>query len=153
MEGAGATVQTLAAIGITSQKDGTLAVDATKLDAALSSDFDGVARLFGTAETGVAAKLYSQVTDRLADGGAIDTRSKSLQDEQKRAGKRSPTTSTFAWPIVQKTYLSAVHASGHVAVESVGDFLRTCRSRSIRCRAGRRIELNARGNTESRQLK
>lgn len=105
VEAAGATVQTLSAIGITSQKDGTLAVDATKLDTALSNDFDGVARLFGTAETGVAAKLYSQVTDRLADGGAIDTRSKNLQAEQKRLEKKSDDIDV-RMAIVQKTYLA-----------------------------------------------
>jgi len=88
VEGAGATVQTLAAIGITSQKDGTLAVDATKLDTALANDFDGVSRLFGTSETGVAAKLYSQIEDRLADGGALDSRSTSLQDQQRALVKK-----------------------------------------------------------------
>ena len=88
VEGAGATVQTLAAIGITSQKDGTLAVDATKLDTALANDFDGVSRLFGTTETVVAAKLYSQIEDRLADGGALDSRSTSLQDQQRALVKK-----------------------------------------------------------------
>jgi flagellar hook-associated protein 2 len=88
VEAAGATVQTLAAIGITSQKDGTLAVDATKLDTALANDFDGVSRLFGTTETGVAAKLYSQIEDRLADGGALDSRSTSLQDQQRALVKK-----------------------------------------------------------------
>jgi flagellar hook-associated protein 2 len=88
VEGAGSTVQTLAAIGITSQKDGTLAVDATKLDTALANDFDGVSRLFGTSETGVAAKLYSQIEDRLADGGALDSRSTSLQDQQRALVKK-----------------------------------------------------------------
>jgi flagellar hook-associated protein 2 len=88
VEAAGATVQTLAAIGITSQKDGTLAVDATKLDTALANDFDGVARLFGATGTGVAAKLSSQIEDRLADGGALDSRSTSLQDQQRALVKK-----------------------------------------------------------------
>lgn len=105
VEAAGANVQTLSAIGITSQKDGTLAVDATKLDTALASDFDGVARLFGNAETGVAAKLYTQVSDRLADDGAIDTRSKNLQAEQKRLQKKSDDINV-RMAIVQKTYLA-----------------------------------------------
>ena len=86
---AGDTVQTLAAIGITSsEKDGTLSVDATKLDAALASNFDGVSRLFGNPETGVAAKLYTQIADRLADGGALDSRNDSLQAEQRALVKK-----------------------------------------------------------------
>lgn len=102
---AGAAVQTLAAIGITSSaKNGTLSIDDTKLDAALSSDFDGVARLFGNAETGVAAKLYSQVSDRLADGAAIDTRNKSLQDEQRALTKKKDAIDV-RMQIVQQTYL------------------------------------------------
>ncbi|WP_129775132.1 flagellar filament capping protein FliD [Peristeroidobacter soli] len=102
---AGAAVQTLASIGITSSaKDGTLSIDDTKLDAALSSDFDGVARLFGNAETGVAAKLYSQITDRLANGAAIDTRNKALQAEQKALTKKKDDID-LRMQIVQQTYL------------------------------------------------
>lgn len=41
----GATFQRLSDIGVTMQKDGTLAVDSAKLDAAISSDFSGVANL------------------------------------------------------------------------------------------------------------
>jgi flagellar hook-associated protein 2 len=102
---AGAAVQTLASIGITSSaKDGTLSIDDTKLDAALASDFDGVARLFGNTETGVAAKLHSQITDRLADGAAIDTRNKNLKDEQRALTKKKDAID-LRMQIVQQTYL------------------------------------------------
>lgn len=100
---AGSTAQTLSAIGITSQKDGTLAIDDTKLDAALASDFDGVSRLFGTTGTGVAAKLHAQITDRLADGAAIDTRNKSLQSEQRALVKKKDDID-IRMQIVTKTY-------------------------------------------------
>lgn len=100
---AGSTAQTLAAIGITSQKDGTLAVDAAKLDTALGADFDGVARLFGTAETGVAAKLHAQISDRLADGAAIDTRNKGLLDEQRALVKKKD-ANDVRMALVEKTY-------------------------------------------------
>jgi len=101
---AGATVQTLAAIGITSQKDGTLAIDDTKLDAALNGNFDGVARLFGNAQTGVAARLHAQITDRLADGAAIDTRNKSLQDEQRALTKKKDDID-LRMSLVKQTYM------------------------------------------------
>ena len=98
-------IQPMPSIGITSSaKDGTLAIDDTKLDAALASDFDGVARLFGNAETGVAAKLHAQITDRLADGAAIDTRSKSLKDEQRALTKKKDDID-LRMSIVQQTYL------------------------------------------------
>lgn len=104
VEEAGAAVQTLAQIGITTQKDGTLAVDATKLDNALANNFDGVSRLFGNAETGVAAKLHSQIADRIADGAGIDTRNDSLQKELKALEKKK-TDIDLRMTMVQQTYL------------------------------------------------
>jgi flagellar hook-associated protein 2 len=102
---AGDAANTLASIGITSsEKDGTLKIDDTKLDAALGSNFDGVARLFGNAETGVAAKLYTQVEARLADGGAIDSRNESLLSEQ-RALVKKKSDIDIRMAIVQQTYI------------------------------------------------
>lgn len=100
---AGDVVQTLASIGITTQKDGTLAIDDTKLDAAMSSNFDGVSRLFGSEGTGVATKLHKQITDRLADGGGIDTRSDSLQSER-RALEKKKTDIDLRMTMVAETY-------------------------------------------------
>ncbi len=74
--------QSLSSIGITTQADGTLTVDDGKLSAALTSNFDGVAAIFGSAN-GVAAQLSKQVDDKLASGSAIDVRSKSLVKQQK----------------------------------------------------------------------
>jgi flagellar hook-associated protein 2 len=101
---AGDTFQTLASIGITTQKDGKLAVDDTKLDAALAANFDGVSRLFGTAETGVAAKLHAQIAERLADGAAIDLRNDSLLTEQRALVKKKDSID-IRMQIVQKTYM------------------------------------------------
>jgi flagellar hook-associated protein 2 len=76
---AGATgpYQTLASVGITTQKDGTLKLDTEKLTAAMSADFDGVARLFGS-EGGVAARMSAALTPRLATDSELDLRTKSL---------------------------------------------------------------------------
>lgn len=104
VEAAGDVVQTLASIGITTQKDGTLSVEAAKLDSALANNFDAVSRLFGTAETGVAAKLHQQITDRLADGAGIDVRNDSLQAEQRALAKKTADINV-RMTILQQTYL------------------------------------------------
>lgn len=82
--------QTLANIGITTQADGSLALDEAKLQTALTGNFDAVAALFGS-ENGVAAKLFTQVDERLKTGGAVDTRSKNLVEQQKDLEERQDT--------------------------------------------------------------
>lgn len=85
--GEGAAYPTLANIGITTQANGTLAIDGAKLKKALDTNFDAVGKLFGS-EGGVGARLFAQVDERLKGGGAIETRSKTLVDQQKSLEKR-----------------------------------------------------------------
>lgn len=100
----GGAVQTLADIGITTQANGTLKVDDTKLGAALDKNFDAVSRLFGTEETGVAARLHKQIGDRLADGAGLDTRTESLQAE-KRALEKKAADNEVRINIIRQAYL------------------------------------------------
>jgi flagellar hook-associated protein 2 len=72
--------QSLASIGITTQKDGTLKLDADKLGAAMKSDYDGVAKLFSST-TGVAARLSDSLTPRLNTDSELDKRSKALDQK------------------------------------------------------------------------
>jgi flagellar hook-associated protein 2 len=72
--------QTLANVGITTEKDGTLKLDNTKLTAAMTANFDGVARLFGSAN-GVAARLANALTPRLASDAELDLRTKRLNQK------------------------------------------------------------------------
>jgi flagellar hook-associated protein 2 len=72
--------QTLASVGITTDKDGTLKLDNTKLTAAMTANFDGVARLFGS-ENGVAARLANALTPRLASDAELDVRTKRLNQK------------------------------------------------------------------------
>lgn len=74
-------LSSLAAIGITTTATGTLAIDSAKLDAALASNFGGVATLFGS-ETGIAARLEDKLDAALASSGGIATRTASLNREQ-----------------------------------------------------------------------
>ena len=77
----GSTVfTTLASIGVTTQKDGSLVLDSAKLTSALNSNFDEVAKLFG-GENGVATRLSNAITPRLAAEAEIDVRSKRLNQK------------------------------------------------------------------------
>lgn len=87
VDGQATGYQTLAAIGITTQRDGTLSVDSTKLQKALTSNFDAVGKLFGS-ESGIAASLHSKVDARLQAGGGLDMRSKTLTKQQEGIVKR-----------------------------------------------------------------
>jgi flagellar hook-associated protein 2 len=74
----GSTVfRTLASVGVTTQKDGSLLLDNAKLASALDANFDEVAKLFG-GENGVATRLTNAITPRLAADAEIDVRSKRL---------------------------------------------------------------------------
>ncbi len=82
---ASATLQRLSDIGVTQQKDGKLAVDSSKLSAAVSSDLTGVANL-------VAAygKAFKEATDGLVGtGGLIAARHEGLGASIKNLGKQS----------------------------------------------------------------
>ncbi len=67
----------LASLGITTQKDGTLAADSTKLQTALAKDFNSVKTLF-SGSGGIASQLDTLIGKELATGGAIDSRSNML---------------------------------------------------------------------------
>ena len=75
--GSSATYSSLASVGITTQKDGSLAVNSATLQSALSGNFAAVSQLFSSSN-GVAAQLNSQIGTALATGGAVDSRSKTL---------------------------------------------------------------------------
>lgn len=85
--GLSGNVTSLAQIGITTSKEGYLQVDDTKLSAALTSNFDAVGQLFGSAN-GVAARLSASVTKRLDATGELASRNKSLDTRSKSVVKR-----------------------------------------------------------------
>jgi flagellar hook-associated protein 2 len=80
--GISGTYTTLASVGITTTATGALQVDSAKLAKALDADPQGVAELFGS-ENGVAARLYSQLDNRLKTAGDIDGRNTQLKSELK----------------------------------------------------------------------
>ncbi|AYR23215.1 flagellar filament capping protein FliD [Herbaspirillum rubrisubalbicans] len=72
----------LSQVGISFQKDGTLALDASKLTTAAGKDFEGVSKLF-TGSGGVVPKLQKLMDSILGDNGTLATKTKGLQDSLK----------------------------------------------------------------------
>lgn len=93
VQGLDGAYQTLASVGITTQKDGTLALDSTKFAAALAADFDGVAKLFGS-DNGVAARLSKSLDARLSADAEINTRTKALNAKSVALQKDQATLET-----------------------------------------------------------
>ncbi|HEY1998918.1 flagellar filament capping protein FliD [Paraburkholderia sp.] len=80
--GAGSSTASLAAIGITFQKDGTLKLDDVTLSNALSSDSRAVAALF-SAKTGLAVSMNRSLTTFLQKDGTIDAHTNALTADLK----------------------------------------------------------------------
>ncbi|HEY4318444.1 MAG TPA: flagellar filament capping protein FliD [Herbaspirillum sp.] len=92
-DGSSGNLQTLNDLGITLQKDGTLAVDAVKLNKASTTSFGEIQTLFN-GPNGIATKLTSVLTDMLSDSGVVNTRTTGI--------KASLATNTANQAIVQK---------------------------------------------------
>lgn len=71
-------IQALAELGITTQKDGTLKIDDTKLTTALDSNFDKVAEYLA-GNNGLMGRLETNVNNYLKSDGILDQRTKALQ--------------------------------------------------------------------------
>jgi flagellar hook-associated protein 2 len=72
------SIQTLNDIGITLQKDGTLAVDTTKLGTAATTNFSQIQTLFN-GPNGVATNLTSLLTDMLGPNGIVTTKTAGIK--------------------------------------------------------------------------
>ncbi|HEX2586447.1 MAG TPA: flagellar filament capping protein FliD [Steroidobacteraceae bacterium] len=81
--GVNGSVNTLAGLGITTSKDGSLSLDTTKFNKAVSANFNTVSAIFGGAG-GVASSLSTYVDNQLASGSGIDSRNKTLATRQKQ---------------------------------------------------------------------
>lgn len=68
----------LSEIGVSIQKDGTMALDASALTDAVGADFAGVAELFAHDDQGFARRLKAAVTGYLAVDGIVDAREDGL---------------------------------------------------------------------------
>ncbi len=73
----GGTLTSLSQVGITTQADGTLKLDGTKLNNAMASNFSDVSNLFSGA-TGYTTRLNTWSTSVVSAGGLIDYHIKNL---------------------------------------------------------------------------
>ena len=73
----------LASIGITTNSDGTLELDDSKLDTALADDYAGVTTLFSDDPKGVAFQIDIILENYLQTSGTIDGRTDSINDKLK----------------------------------------------------------------------
>lgn len=73
----GGTLTSLTQVGITTQKDGSLKLDTSKLNAALASSVGDVKDLF-TSSSGFSTRFDTWSTSVLGAGGAIENRTKSF---------------------------------------------------------------------------
>jgi flagellar hook-associated protein 2 len=73
----GGTLTSLGQVGISFQRDGSLLLDSSKLDRAISTNFSDVTNLFSSS-TGYTTRLGTWATSALRAGGLIDTRTQNL---------------------------------------------------------------------------
>lgn len=90
----GSTVyNTLASIGVTANKDGTLSVNNATLGTALSTNFNAVSQLFSGAQ-GVATNLNTQITANLSTKGAVTSASDTLISQENALTKQTSDLNT-----------------------------------------------------------
>lgn len=79
----------LASVGITSNSDGSLSVNAATLQNALATNFSAVSQLFSGGSTGVASQLNSQLTTDLGSGGPIGATNQTLTAQENALTQQS----------------------------------------------------------------
>jgi flagellar hook-associated protein 2 len=83
----GGTLTSLSQVGISTQADGTLKLDSSKLSSAMTTNFSDVTNLFSGA-TGFATRLDTWATSVVQTGGLIDARTTSLNTSIKEYNDR-----------------------------------------------------------------
>ena len=108
VRGLGSGISSLAALGIKTGTDGSMSVDAAKLQAALKTNPAGVGRLFSGTD-GIAARLGGTLDKLLASSGAIAARDANLtatQADLKSQGERLDAR----MQVVEQRYLKQFNA-------------------------------------------
>lgn len=78
----------LAQIGVSFQKDGTLALDKDALKKAISTNFDNVVKMFTDTDNGYAQRLYDKATDMVTTGGLLESRTTGMNSQIKSLNDR-----------------------------------------------------------------
>jgi flagellar hook-associated protein 2 len=87
------SASTLSSIGVSFQKDGSLALDSTKLSAALADSTKDVGAIFvkDSSSTGIASKLATSISAMLGTGGLVTARTDGINSTIKSIDKRIDT--------------------------------------------------------------
>jgi flagellar hook-associated protein 2 len=101
-QGEGA-LRALADMGVTTQKDGTLKVDADKLSKAVSANFDGVAAYF-TGDDGLAARLGGKLKVYTDGAGILEQRTATLQSTLDKVDKQKAELNTRMASLSERLY-------------------------------------------------
>lgn len=102
----GAPLTMMEQIGVTFQADGTMAVDSTKLTAALNTNLSGVQNLFSSAsgKTGVGSTMSTLLTSFTASNGPLKTATNGLNSSLKTlATQMTSTQSVISTTIARYT--------------------------------------------------
>jgi flagellar hook-associated protein 2 len=78
--GAAEGMNSLAFLGIATNRDGSISLNDTKLSSAISTRFDDLEKLF-SGENGIANRLDKVVTELTASNGVFTTREKSMRGQ------------------------------------------------------------------------
>jgi flagellar hook-associated protein 2 len=113
------TYNSLASIGITTNKDGTLSLNSATLSNALATNFSAVSALFSSPGGGIATSLNTQLTSDLGSTGAIASNTTSLTSQETALTKK--TTDLTA----QMAALSASLTQQYSALNSLLSSLQT----------------------------
>jgi len=113
------TYNSLASIGITTNKDGTLSLNSATLSNALATNFSAVSALFSSPGSGIATSLNTQLTTDLGSTGAIASNTTSLTSQETALTKK--TTDLTA----QMAALSASLTQQYSALNSLLSSLQT----------------------------
>lgn len=89
----GSGIRILADLGITTQSDGTLAIDSAKLGKALDGNLEQVGELFA-GEKGLMSRLETKVEPYTETDGILDARTKALQNTLTRVDEQRETLAT-----------------------------------------------------------
>jgi flagellar hook-associated protein 2 len=102
VQGDGA-VRVLADLGVTTQQDGTLKVDADRLGKAVTNDSDAISAYF-TGDSGLAARLAGKLAAYTEGNGILEQRTESLQSTLNKVDKQKTELTTRMAALSERLY-------------------------------------------------
>lgn len=102
LQGTG-SIKALADLGITTQKDGTLAIDDTKLSKMVTSNFSDLSGFF-TGDQGLAARLKGKLDPYTMSNGILEQRSTSLSNTLKSVDAQTAALNTRMTALSDRLY-------------------------------------------------